>query len=112
MSEINSLPVAPEFVESLQEQATKTAIEYLEKIKVPEEIIQLIRNINDLSFYTAECYRNPAFLMRDRYDRFDIEGLVIESINNIAKSGGVFHGAYSVSVARDVPLPTPMKVRK
>ena len=105
MSDLNSLPVPPEFVESLQETALKTALDCLERLDLPQEVVALVKGINDLSFYVAECYRNPDTLVRDRNDRFDIEGVVIGSIDAIARAGGVFQGAFTTSAPRKINQP-------
>jgi hypothetical protein len=98
MSDINSnfpsLPVAPEFVEALAETATKTALDHLRKFDAPEELVALVENIHDLGYYLATCYRHPESLTGERRSRFDIETIVIEAVNAIAKLGGEFHGPY------------------
>ena len=109
MSDLTSLPVAPEFVEVLEDTASKTVVEYLIRTKAPDVIIQLVRNIADLDYYLIECQTHPEYFQGERRDRFDIEGLVIESVNAIVRSGGEFHGPYLNSVVREVPLPVKAK---
>lgn len=109
MSDLNSLPVAPEFVEVLAENATLTAVNYLQAIHAPEQVIQLVKSISALDYYVTECFRSPETITRDRNDRYDIESIVIESINAIAQCGGMFQGPYNDSLPR--PLPTPELVK-
>lgn len=109
MSNLNSLPVAPEFVEVLSETATKTATDYLESIHAPEHVVDLVRLIGELGYYMAECYRNPSALASDRVDRFDIETATVETINAIVKSGGIFSGPWLDSQPRQVEKSVKVK---
>lgn len=110
MSDLSSLPVAPEFVEVLSETAAKTATDYLESIHAPEHVVELVRLIGELGYYVAECYRNPSALAGDRKDRFDIETVTVESVNAIAKCGGIFCGPFLDSQPRETAK--LVKVRK
>ncbi len=99
--DLSSLPVAPEFVSALQEIAVDTATDALKVLGVPENIIQLVFHINDLGYYLQECYRDPeALLNTNPLQRYDIEAITIEAINDIVKSGGTFTGAYTCSIPR------------
>ena len=102
MFDLNKLPVAPEFVETLQEDAVATLQAYLEKTKAPQEVLELARSVNDLGFYLTECYRDPKSLLKvEKADRFNVEELVITTVNSIAKVGGKFHGAATYSFPRE-----------
>jgi hypothetical protein len=101
VSDLSSLPVAPEFVEMLAENASETALEYLEKMGAPESVLSLIRSIGELHYYVTECYRHPEFMKRDRSDRFDIENVVIAGVNAVAECGGSFHGKYDYTLPRE-----------
>jgi hypothetical protein len=103
--DLSSLPVAPEFVETLAENAVKTAVDALENLHAPAHIIQLVRDVHELGYYLRKCYSNPTSLLHDRRDRFDIEEVVIETVNLIAKSDGVFHGPDSESNPRQIAAP-------
>ena len=103
--DLDSLPVAPEFAEVLAENATATAIASLEALRAPENLISLVRNIHELGYYLAECYRSPNAFLRDRNDRFDVEGVVIETVNLIALARGVFHGPEGDTNPREAPTP-------
>ena len=101
MFDLNKLPVAPEFVETLQENALEVAKAQLKKLDVPEEVINLVEKVHDLGYYVAECYRSPENLMaEDKLDRFDIEDIVVEAVNLIAKLGGKFYGPQTNSESR------------
>ena len=95
--------VAPEFVITLQEDAQATLKKYLKKIEAPADILQLLQSVADLGYYLAEYERKPGYFGKDQ---FDIEGLVIETVNAIASAGGVFHGTYTYSLPRDEEIPT------
>lgn len=110
MFDSNSLPVAPEFVEVLSETAVKTATNYLEAVRAPEHVIALVRLIGELNYYLVECQRSPESLANERADRYDIESIVIESINAIARSGGVFRGPWADSQPR--AFEQPLKIKK
>jgi hypothetical protein len=100
--DLSSLPVAPEFVEVLAENAVKTAVEALENLHAPAHIIQLIRDTHELGYYLEECYRSPTVLLHDRKNRFDIEEVVIETINLIAQSDGIFQGPDAATTPRQI----------
>lgn len=100
MSTLDTLPVAPEFIDTLQENVLKVAKEQLEKLKVPGDVIDLVGKIFDLGYYTTECYRNPKSMMLDKSSRLDIEEIVIESINLVAKYGGGFQGPFTYTLPR------------
>lgn len=102
MSVINNLPVAPEFVDILAENATSTALAYLRKIKAQKELIDLVENIAGLGYYLTKCYSDPTSLTSDRADRFDIEAVVIETVNAIAKLGGSFRDPSGDSLPLDI----------
>jgi hypothetical protein len=89
--DFSKLPIAPEFVDVLQEQAMLTAIQYLKKTHAGEDITKLVEGIYELSYYLVECHRNPQSMTGDPRDRFEIEVPVIETINAIANLGGQFH---------------------
>ncbi len=110
MSDLNTLPVAPEFTEVLTESAINALVEYLSSTNAPESVIKLARNIEALGYYQTECYRAPERVTCDRKDRLDIETIVIETINEIAVCGGIFHGPNGNSQPRETPA--PVKVRK
>jgi hypothetical protein len=103
--DLNSLPLAPEFAETLAENATETAAAALEALHVPENLILLVRNIHELGYYLEECYRSPNPLLHERRNRFDIEAVAVETINAIAQSGGVFHGPVGDTLPRETPTP-------
>lgn len=107
--DLGSLPVAPEFVETLAENALETAVAALEALRVPENIITLIKNISELGYYSEQCYRFPNHLLHDRNDRFDIEGVVFETINLIALNGGVFRGPVGDTIPRQIPAPMQLE---
>jgi hypothetical protein len=92
VSNIKSLPVPAEFVEALQDTAEKTLHDAMRALKVPQNIIELVESSLSLSYYLMEVYRAPETLMKDRRDRFDIEEVVLESVNAISKCGGTFYG--------------------
>ncbi len=110
MSDLNSLPVAPEFAEVLTENAVDTLLDYLKDANAPQSIIELTRNIETLGYYLAECFRSPEHLLKDRKDRLDIETVVVETINNIGVCGGMFYGPNGSSQPRKTHV--SMKVRK
>lgn len=110
MSNINSLPVAPEFAETLGETAVESLLEYLKDTNAPESIIQLTNNIEAIGYYLAECYRFPEQFQREPKDRLDIEMITVETINLIAACGGVFRGPNGQTQPRNMPM--PVKVRK
>jgi hypothetical protein len=103
--DLNSLPVAPEFIEVLAENATETAAAALEALHAPEHLVLLVRNIHELGYYLEQCYRSPNPLLRERSSRFDIEAVVIESLNAIAQSGGIFRGPTGDTFPREAPTP-------
>jgi len=107
--DLSSLPVAPEFVETLAENALETAVALLENLHVPDNIITLVKNISELEYYKEQCYRSPNHLLRDRNDRFDIEGVVFETINLIALNGGVFRGPVGATLPRQIPAPMQLE---
>jgi hypothetical protein len=51
-------------------------------------------------------------MARAREDRYDIEAIVIESLNSIVRCGGAFKGAYSQTLRRETQQPVKIKVRK
>ena len=110
MSDLSSLPVAPEFAGVLSETAIDTALEYLKALHVPDVAIDLVRNIYELGYYQKECYANPTGLLVERKDRFDIETVLIETINCVIECGGTFKGPWMDSQPRE-PI-KPVKVRK
>jgi hypothetical protein len=86
----NEPVVAIEFVETLQEEAQETLKKCLKKMGAPEPVIDLARNINNLSFYLQT--------VQDAQEDFgpkgyDIPGEVVETINNIGTLGGSFGDA-------------------
>lgn len=91
---IDSLPVAPEFVTVLVDDATETAVAALEVLQAPAAIITLVSNIKEMGFYLKLCATDPTDerLGADPFSHFAIEGLVIETINAIAAAGGNFTG--------------------
>lgn len=101
MSNINSLPVAPEFVSALAENATVTALGYLSKTNAPQEVIDLVESVSELRYYLEICYREPRSLMGDRAKRFDIEAVVIEAVNAIARVGGTFQAPSGDTLPRE-----------
>lgn len=100
MSAINSLPVAPEFVETLKEITLDTTLECLRVLNVPENIIALVRNLDDMGDYIADCHHAPETLTGPRDARFDIEAVVLETINAVVAVGGVFPGLTGIPFAR------------
>ena len=107
--DLGSLPVAPEFVEVLAENALETAVAALEALHAPESIIQLVKNISELGYYSEQCYRSPNHLLHDRNDRFDVECVVLETINLIAVNGGVFRGPVGDTNPRQIPAPMQLE---
>jgi hypothetical protein len=95
---VNDLLVPPEFVEVLQEYAYEPLKLYLENINAPAEMLGLLKSVNDLGYYLIHCLTKPEYFAKDK---FDIEGLVLETINTIVKAGGVFPGRYAGSVQRE-----------
>jgi hypothetical protein len=113
MIKLSSLPVAPEFVDILAETAAKTALDHLRRIEAQPELIQLVESISDLGYYLKICYSHPGSLLEaDRSHRFDIETVVIEAVNAIAKLGGEFHGPSGNTPPRDEVLPVSGKRTK
>ena len=102
MSALNTLPVAPEFVEILADNCLKTAIDYFQANNIPDHIIELVRCLDGLNYYVIECHAHPETLQGDARDRYDIEAIIIDAVNNIAKSGGQFQGPYSDSLPREI----------
>ena len=89
-SDFNSLPVAPEFVDALAENAYETTRKYLEKTNAPQELVALVDSISELGYYLKICYSRPESLMGEKRFRFDIEEVVIKAVNAIAAVGGEF----------------------
>ena len=81
----------------------------LEALHVPENLIQLVKNIHELDYYLEACYRSPNAFLRDRNDRFDIEDIVIESVNLIALNGGIFYGPAGDTNPRQIPAPMQLE---
>lgn len=104
MNDLNALPVAPEFITSLQEQATQTALECLRALNTPEHVIRLVQAIGEMGYYLEACYRDPDSLAGPPRTRFDIETVAIETVNAIARSGGSFQGPFTASLPREVRL--------
>lgn len=100
-SDLNSLPVPPEFISALAENATQTALTYLEKTQAPKELIQLVENIHNFGYYLEVCYRDPQSLTGDPRHRLGIEEMVIEAVNAIAKLGGEFQAPSGSTIARE-----------
>jgi hypothetical protein len=98
---LNALPVAPEFVSVLEEHAVETALAYLRAANAPQELIDVVDCVSELNYYLIECYRDPKGLMKDRRDRFDIESIVIEAVNAIARLGGEFRGPIGDTIPRE-----------
>jgi hypothetical protein len=109
VSDLTSLPVAPEFVGILNDNAVTTALDLLRKMNAPEALVKLVGNIHELGYYLEACYRYPETLNRDRADRFDVETVVIETVNAIVECGGVFHDGQSFTMPRET---IKVKVRK
>ena len=99
-SDFKSLPVSPEFVDALQELTQKTILECFQVGNTEPEVIELVKNAFNLSYYLTECYRDPKTFAAERKDRFDIEAVVLETVNQIADLGGVFHGPYGSFLRR------------
>jgi len=99
-SKFNSLPVPPEFVESLAENAMAVATAYLRKIEAPAEVVELVEHIYNLGYYMEVAHSRPEILMGDEQHRFGIETIVIETISAIGKLGGEFYGPYTHSRPR------------
>ena len=112
MSALASLPVAPEFIEALEENATKTALDYLRKIKAEPELITLVENISNFGYYLAASYRNPESLMGKAESRFGIEEMVVEAVNAIANLGGEFHAPSGTLLPRKDTAPVNRKPSK
>lgn len=111
MSVYDSLPVAPEFVLSLEEIVTQTAVECLETLNVPRPVIRLVQAISELNYYLVACYQHPEDLQGPASNRFGIEAVVIESINAVAQCGGSFGGAKTTTEPRPVKF-LAMRTRK
>ena len=105
MSDLKSLPVAPEFIEALEENVTKTALDYLRKIKAEPDLITLVENISNFGYYLSTAYRNPESLLGERASRFGIEEMVVEAVNAIANLGGEFHAPSGTLLPREETLP-------
>ena len=99
--DLKSLPVAPEFVDVLAENATKTALDHLKKIQAEPDLISLVESISSLGYYLKLCFSDPGVLLGERKHRFDIETVVIEAVNAIANLDGEFHGPYGAIPSRE-----------
>lgn len=100
MSKFNKLPVAPEFIEALQDTAVTTLRKYFEKSDTPQDVVDLALGLESLGYYLTECYRNPKHLQGDPDDRFAIERIMVEVINAIANLGGEFNGSMLIGYHR------------
>lgn len=96
----SNLPVAPEFCVALKETATKTAIECLKTLSVPAPVIALVECISDLGYYLEVCGIHPEDMQVPANKRFPIEAVVIDTINAIAVTGGIFEGPWTNSAPR------------
>lgn len=93
MSNFKKLPVAPEFVEALQDTAVTALREYFAKTNAPQDVVDLALGLEALGYYLTECYRSPKTLLGEPDDRFNIEYEMIKVINAIANLGGEFNGS-------------------
>ena len=80
---------AIEFVGILQESAQDTLKKCLEKLGAPEEVITLAGHVTDLGYY-LEKFNDPR--VKFGPEGFDIQEVIIETVNNIAALGGTFDG--------------------
>lgn len=95
----NSVPVAPEFVESLQETVAATLEQCLSALNVPESVVVLVDDLVCLAYYTRLFHEDPQSLIGDNPE-FDGASVVIKAINHLAAAGAVFPGPYMSSVQR------------
>jgi hypothetical protein len=102
-----NLPIAPEFVEILQEQVGETLLDCLDKLKAPSELIDLVNDLWGLGYYLQMRYQNPGCLSGENQS-FDGAGAVIASLNHLAAVGAVFHSGYSYSLPRPGTLLAPL----
>lgn len=107
MSTPREYPVAPEFVQGLKETATLTALSALRVLNVPEDVLRLVGNVNELGQYLVMCAGGES--LGDDNPPLDIKLLTIETVNAVVKCGGVFTGGETVSKPR--PFPLRMKKR-
>lgn len=113
MFNLKSLPVAPEFVDALQETAVATVWKAMEAADIPpKDIFELFKNIINLDYYPIESYRAPKNLIGEPQDRFEIEKFVIETINQIGNLGGEFHGTYTFTYPRKDTVLQKIKMAK
>ena len=89
--------VAVEFVENLQENAYVTLKKCLNKLDAPKAVLRLAESVYDMSYYLKEANDHPE---RFSPEGFDIQNVIIETVNDIADMGGVFGTSETVGVPR------------
>jgi hypothetical protein len=78
---------AVEFVEALGESAQDTLKKCLEKLGAPAAVIALADNLTNLEYY-LEMVDKPG--QNFGHEGFDIQEIIIETVNNVAALGGTF----------------------
>ncbi len=86
----------PEFVSVLQSDIEDTILSVLKAMNVPDQFLDLVRNLRLMGTYLGECEKNSTLAAN-----FGIEDIVIQSIRMVAEYGGVFHGSEGATIPRE-----------